>query len=187
MLKTPHTAAAIFSLTPSWSPVNKPYILLVVLFAFACGTSSPSAPSATTAPSASSPGAAASATTAPSASSPGATASATTPSSAGSLEGTWQLVALEGTPIADKKRFNITFKGDEVRGHGGCNSFWATAKQTGGELVLEALAATEKGCDLFAQESAYLKALKETRSFTITSGVLEFRSSTGAKLVSFER
>lgn len=103
------------------------------------------------------------------------------------MEGAWKLVALEGTAIADKKRFNIAFKGDAVSGSGGCNGFWTKAKQTGAELVLESVGATEMACDLLAQESAYFKALEATRSFTITSGVLEFRSSTGAKLVSFER
>ena len=103
------------------------------------------------------------------------------------MEGTWRLVTLEGTAIADKKRFNITFKGDAVRGSGGCNGYWTKAKQAGAELVFDFVGATEMACELLAQEAAYFKALKETRSFTITSGVLEFRSSTGAKLVSFER
>jgi heat shock protein HslJ len=137
--------------------MNKACTLLVALFTFACGTSSPSSPSVTSSP-------------------PRET----------SLEGSWKLVALEGTPIVETQRFTIAFEGEAIEGRGACNGFWGTAKGTGNQLVLET-ANTERACALVAQEDAYFEALRKTRSFSITCDVLELLSDTGATLISFQR
>ena len=78
------------------------------------------------------------------------------------------VVLVDGFPIT------IAFEGDQLSGTAACNSYGATYRLDGIELVIDGLAQTEIGCepDVMASELAYLTALASVTELTISGGAM---------------
>jgi heat shock protein HslJ len=103
------------------------------------------------------------------------------------LEGTdWRLVELGGRPSrpAGGGAPNLRLNASEKRagGNTGCNSFGGPYELSGESLRFGALASTRRACvdeELNRQESAYMRALDETRTWRITGNTLVLSGESG--------
>ena len=107
-----------------------------------------------------------------------------------SLDGKWQLVSLNGASIATGVPITLNVEGDQVSGHGGCNTF-------GGEISLDAetltfgpITRTEMACEeqaAMTQENAFFAKLIDVRGYRIgESGVLQMTDTAGVVVLAFE-
>jgi heat shock protein HslJ len=103
------------------------------------------------------------------------------------LEGTaWSLVEIGGRPArATSNAGTPTLRLDGAQratGDTGCNSFAGPYELSGGSLRFGALVSTRRACideGLNRQESAYLRALEDTRSWRIAGASLVLSGDAG--------
>lgn len=80
------------------------------------------------------------------------------------------------------------FANGRISGYGGCNGFGGTYTQEGENLTFGPLVRTLRACAddaVTAQESAYLQALEQVRSFKLERGVLQLKDGAGRTLLIF--
>lgn len=77
----------------------------------------------------------------------------------------WSLGNSVNRPL-DKTQITASFSSDRIMGSAGCNQFQGTFSQTGQQLTIKNLIATEKGCEppLMKQEASVLAALAGSQS-----------------------
>ncbi|HET7230130.1 MAG TPA: META domain-containing protein [Longimicrobium sp.] len=100
---------------------------------------------------------------------------------------TWTLVDVGGQaarPIGSLAGPTLRLDAAEKRasGNAGCNQYGGSYTLSGGSLQLGPLASTRRACvdeALTRQETAFLRALDETRSWRITDGALILSSASG--------
>jgi heat shock protein HslJ len=114
----------------------------------------------------------------------GASAVSSTAASAQSaaLTGTsWQLTELAGQPGA-RQTLQFDASQGRVSGNGGCNNFSGGYQWSGKSLKMGPLASTRRACVDDAtsrQESAFLKALEDTRTWQVDGKVLILAGDSG--------
>ena len=114
------------------------------------------------------------------------------PALGASLENTyWKLVEVYGKPVAfsdERRQAHVIFtpEGSRMAGSGGCNRFMGTYTVTEGAIEFGPIGVTHMACmDGMDVESAFLKALEETKTYSITATVLTFHAS-GQAVAVFE-
>ena len=111
-----------------------------------------------------------------------ACASQAPPPPATALEGTqWRLSDLGGRKALDGTNMRFDANNVEARGNTGCNAFFGRYELDGGRLRFGPIAATRRACggDVDQQESAFLKALGDTRTWRIAGNTLILRGNAG--------
>ena len=101
----------------------------------------------------------------------------------------WVLAALSGKAPLKGTELTSEFGGKlRVSGSAGCNRYTGTYKVSGNSIRISTLATTKKACGapIASQETAFLKALTEARSFTIKGRSLTLESARGRTLATFE-
>ncbi|MFL5383482.1 MAG: META domain-containing protein [Longimicrobiaceae bacterium] len=107
---------------------------------------------------------------------------------AGPLEGTeWSLVEVGGQPAraagtAGTPTLRLDAAQKRAMGNTGCNSYGGPYELSGESLRFGALASTRRACvdeELNRQESAYMRALDETRTWRITGSTLVLSGESG--------
>lgn len=107
----------------------------------------------------------------------------------GPLEGTtWSLVELGGRPAraaGDDGTPSLRLDAAQKRASGntGCNSYGGGYELSGSSLRFGALASTRRACvdeALNQQEATFLRALADTRTWSIVSGTLVLDGESGA-------
>lgn len=84
------------------------------------------------------------------------------------------------TQIADQQQFSrnpfirIDLARNEINGNTSCNRFSGTIEVIGEDVQIKKLSSTEMMCQDFDVEVAFLKALNEVSSYTLTDGKLQF-------------
>lgn len=95
----------------------------------------------------------------------------------------WVLEQLNGAaPAAGVPTPTLVFGTDRVNGNGGCNMFSGPFTQSGGTVDLGPLVSTRRACTDpagNAQETAYLRALEDATSATVTGDRLELSTAAG--------
>jgi heat shock protein HslJ len=77
--------------------------------------------------------------------------------------------------------------GDRVSGFAGCNQFFGSFKATAKTLKFDQIGASKRGCAVgMAQESAYLKGLRETSGYRVDSGRLTLLDADGKAWAQFD-
>lgn len=101
---------------------------------------------------------------------------------ASTLTGTsWQLTELAGQPGA-RQTLQFDSSQGRVSGNGGCNNFSGGYQWSGKSLKMGPLASTRRGCvddTTSRQESAFLKALEDTRTWQVDGKVLILAGDSG--------
>lgn len=103
----------------------------------------------------------------------------------------WILGNTVNRPLA-KTQVTASFSSDRITGSAGCNQFQGIFSQTGQQLTVKNLIATEKGCEppLMKQEASILAALAGSQSLTLdTQGQLNvaYTVPEGSGVMIFER
>lgn len=119
---------------------------------------------------------------------------ACTPSDAsqdGDLTGrVWVLTELNGKPPMAGTGISAQFSADgKVMGSAGCNRYNGSFTISGENITFSSpLASTMMMCEqaIMDQESAYLQALAEVKTFSLTGNLLTFRGEEGANLLVFQ-
>ena len=92
---------------------------------------------------------------------------------ASSLEGDWQIEAINGRPVAPRTNPRVTFSGQRISGNASCNNFNGSFRFQRGKLTAGPLATTRMACAQRAQnvqESTVLRILGEPLSVTRNRG-----------------
>lgn len=99
----------------------------------------------------------------------------------------WQLVAINGQPLADGIAASILFDGGRASGSAGCNSFSAAYTRDGASIAFDQAASTLMLCEeaRMAVEVAYLTALPLAHSFAIAGAQLTIFDADGNALLDF--
>jgi heat shock protein HslJ len=99
----------------------------------------------------------------------------------------WGLSELTGEGIVAGSSITAEFTADgKVSGSSGCNQYAGTYTVSGGSIEISSpLASTMMACteEIMDQESAYLKALGEVKSYTVEGEKLTLNDKKGATLV----
>lgn len=116
-----------------------------------------------------------------------ATVSAVVPNARGAsaLDGTWRAVRALGGDVQGPE---ITLKGTEISGTGGCNRFSGSAVLGKDAIKFGALRATKMFCaGKMDTETVFLSALDATRHYAISGDELVFTDETGSPVAVFTR
>ncbi len=101
----------------------------------------------------------------------------------------WVLASLLGKAPLKGTELTSTFTpAGAVNGSAGCNSYGAKYTVSGSKLTMFGLASTRMACatKIMAQESAFLKALSATRSYTVSGSQLTLRNAAGRTLLTYK-
>jgi heat shock protein HslJ len=102
----------------------------------------------------------------------------------------WALTELMGKPPMDSTGISAEFTADgKVSGSAGCNRYSGTYTVSGGNITFSSpMASTMMMCDqgVMDQESAYLKALGEAKTFSVQGDQLTLSGGDGAQLVAYK-
>jgi heat shock protein HslJ len=106
------------------------------------------------------------------------------------LTGTiWNLSSFFGKELVPGSGITVEFTSDgKIGGSSGCNRYVGTYKADGNSLLISSpLASTMMACsqEIMAQETAYLQALGEVRSFTVARDQLTLEAAGGKGLMVF--
>ncbi len=111
-----------------------------------------------------------------------------------SVEGTWAVTRFDdGSTLAtlsSDSALTLAFRSDgRTQGYGGCNQFSGPYGVSGNEIAIGPLLSTLQTCGeiVDVQEQAYLAALQQAITWSISSDSLELRDSEGALLVEADR
>lgn len=124
-------------------------------------------------------------------SSPALEAGVSAPSMA-SLQGRWQLTALQGAGVADGSRAFIEFsEPPRLTGNGGCNRFFGVYRYQQQALLIEsALGSTKMACaaDVMVQEQRLFQLLPQAVTVNrVAENELVLHASDGDELIRIER
>lgn len=117
---------------------------------------------------------------------------AVTAPSAASLQGRWQLKALQGAGVADGSRAFIEFsEPPRLTGNGGCNRFFGVYRYQEQALIIEsALGSTKMACaaDVMVQEQRLFQLLPLAVTVDrVADNELVLHASDGDELIRIER
>lgn len=104
----------------------------------------------------------------------------------------WKIVELNGQPAtlgAGKKELHmvLTTEGSQVRGFSGCNRFRGTYELSDDQLQFGQMASTMMACvEGMEQEQQFLKAISNTKRFSIRGESLMLYSIEDQLILSFE-
>ncbi len=104
----------------------------------------------------------------------------------------WKLLELNGQPAAigaGKKELHmvLTAEGNQVRGFSGCNQFTGTYQLNDNKLQFGQMASTMMACvESMEQEQRFLKAVRNTKRFSIKGESLTLYSTEGQLSLRFE-
>lgn len=109
-----------------------------------------------------------------------------------SLQGRWQLKALQGTGVADGSRAFIEFsEPPRLTGNGGCNRFFGVYRYQQQALLIEsALGSTKMACaaDVMVQEQRLFQLLPQAVTVDrVAENELVLHASDGDELIRIER
>ncbi|WP_347329726.1 META domain-containing protein [Marinimicrobium locisalis] len=109
-----------------------------------------------------------------------------------SLQGHWQLTALQGAEVAEGSRAFIEFsEPPRLTGNGGCNRFFGVYRYQKQALIIEsALGSTKMACapEVMVQEQRLFQLLpKAVTVHKLTENQLTFYASDGEELLRVER
>lgn len=113
--------------------------------------------------------------------------------STANLDGTaWVLMLLKGDSPVKGSRVSLRFEeGGQVRGSGGCNSYFGKyAVRHGSALTISGVASTEEGCvgpSISEQEVRYFETLQRAAGYRITDQRLEISDAAGGIVLVFVR
>jgi heat shock protein HslJ len=106
-------------------------------------------------------------------------------------DGSWQLLALSGQPVAGggTAAVTVTFDAGRVQGFAGCNQFSGSYTLDGQTLALGDLASTMMACPepAMAAERSFLAAFSGTLSAAIAEGTLSLTPQAGGEPLQFTR
>ena len=93
------------------------------------------------------------------------------------LDGTkWDLLFIRKSAPISNRNITIQFKGGQVRGSSGCNTYFGEYQIKGNEISFGQLASTEMACmdpgGIMEQEQDYLAFLSEVVSYDVESDQL---------------
>ncbi len=101
----------------------------------------------------------------------------------------WLLEDLRGAPPVAGTAVTATFGTDgRVAGSAGCNSYGASFTLAGDRLTISDAMSTQMACmgeGIMEQESAFLRALEDVRTYRSTHERLELRDDAGAAILTF--
>ena len=86
---------------------------------------------------------------------------------------TWQLTALDGTPVAAGVTSTLIISADSIGGNGGCNTYGGNLAATPTGIDISQVFSTMMACDGLAHEQAFFAALEATDGFAIVDGNLQ--------------
>lgn len=91
------------------------------------------------------------------------------------LAGTnWQLIRLDGKPVAPGTASTLVISADNVGGNGGCNTYGGELASTpDGGLDISQIFSTMMACDALEQEQAFFAALEAANAFALVDGNLQ--------------
>ena len=100
----------------------------------------------------------------------------------------WRPVSVRGVELPDDSGMRIRFEIDgSISGHGGCNSFFGSLRQTESGIEVGPLGATRMACpeQIMQLETAFLEAVQETKSFATDKAGMSLRDEDGTILATF--
>lgn len=104
--------------------------------------------------------------------------------------GAWQLIILNGVPTFASYPVTMDIEGDQVSGHGGCNTYSGDVILGADTLTFGPIARTEMACAdqaAMTQENAFFAALINVRGYHIDeAGMLEMTDRDGVVLLAFK-
>lgn len=107
------------------------------------------------------------------------------------LEGSeWTLVSLNGKLPIEEHPITLQFKGTEVGGNAGCNSYGGGYEVDGTRLRLQGIAGTAMAClpeAVMDQEVEFHRTLQQVDSYRIAGDRLELMNAGGQQVLVFER
>ena len=86
---------------------------------------------------------------------------------------TWQLTALDGTPVAAGVTSTLIISADSIGGNGGCNTYGGNLAATPTGIDISQVFSTMMACDGLQHEQAFFAALEATDGFAIVDGNLQ--------------
>lgn len=102
------------------------------------------------------------------------------------LEGTtWELVELEGKLALADTTVTLVLEDGQSGGTAGCNSYGAAYEVEKDSITFDEVISTMMYCEaegVMDQETAYLLALSQVKTYTITGGALYLTQADGAQL-----
>jgi putative lipoprotein len=101
---------------------------------------------------------------------------------------TWSLRALNGQPALEGITAGLVFgDGDSLSGKTGCNSFSATYQTHRSEITIGLAASTMMACPQpqMDQESAFLSALANAKTYNVQGTILNLIDADGTTIASF--
>lgn len=102
----------------------------------------------------------------------------------------WAVTELIGNPLVDGTGISAQFNADgKVSGSAGCNRYNGTFTVSGNNITFASpMASTMMMCEqaLMDQESAYLTALSEVKTFAVKGDILTLTGEDGTKLVVYQ-
>jgi heat shock protein HslJ len=115
---------------------------------------------------------------------------ASQPSSGGDLTGqVWALSELKGKSLATGTGISAQFTStNKVSGSAGCNRYSGSYTVSGSSITFSSIASTMMACDtlVMAQESTYLNALGEAKTYTVKGNELSLFDSGGSTLAVYD-
>lgn len=107
------------------------------------------------------------------------------------LSGTsWSLISYSKSKMLPKTSMTAQFNGSEIRGTGGCNTYFGSYTISGSSLKIKELGWTEMACmdpeGIMEQEQVLMFLLSDADSYFIDGSTLQIITASGESLV-FER
>ncbi|WP_334174647.1 META domain-containing protein [Pseudoxanthobacter sp.] len=111
----------------------------------------------------------------------------------GGLDGSWQVTALDGRPVAAADGLTLAFRGDQLSGFAGCNRFSAPYRfePPAGDtqpVAIGPIRATRMACEpaKMERETAMMRAIGTAHTISrAQDGAVEMRSETGKVTLRF--
>ena len=95
----------------------------------------------------------------------------------------------QGEPVDVLSNIEITieFKGSEIDGSAGCNTYFASYEVEGDSLTISQIGSTMMACEpeINEQETQYLAALESVASYQATDGQLQMMNADGETVLTF--
>jgi len=107
------------------------------------------------------------------------------------LEGSsWQLTSYRKSGLIPDTLMTANFNGGEIRGTGGCNSYFGSYSINGTSLTINELGWTEMACldpaGVMEQEQVFMSLLSTADTFSYAGEILQIITDSGEYLI-FER
>jgi heat shock protein HslJ len=103
------------------------------------------------------------------------------------LEGTsWQLISFNSSSLLPGTSMTASFEEGEIRGSGGCNSYFGSYSASGSNLEIKELAWTEMACldpeGIMQQEQVLMSLLSTAETYSMEGSTLQINTAAGEHL-----